>query len=107
MDGYYESQISQAVVDSEKDLLELQITAPVAASSAEQTVQAKVTAHPVATEQSITWEPTATVTPLKPYETPTPGVDLDACIKQNTDFVAWITIPGTVIDYPVVQSNNT
>ena len=28
-------------------------------------------------------------------------------MKQNEDFVAWITIPGTVIDYPVVRSNRT
>ena len=36
-----------------------------------------------------------------------PGIDLDACLKQNKDFVAWLTIPGTKIDYPVVRSNNT
>ena len=36
-----------------------------------------------------------------------PGVNLAACLAQNRDFVAWITIPGTKIDYPVVRSNNT
>ena len=35
------------------------------------------------------------------------GIDLQACLKQNNDFVAWLTIPGTKIDYPVVRSNNT
>ena len=45
----------------------------------------------------------------KPTETPEarPGVNLEACLAQNRDFVAWITIPGTKIDYPVVRSNDT
>ena len=45
----------------------------------------------------------------KPTEKPEaqPGVNLEACLAQNRDFVAWITIPGTKIDYPVVRSNNT
>ena len=38
---------------------------------------------------------------------PPTGADLAACLAQNRDFVAWITIPGTVIDYPVVRSDNT
>lgn len=37
----------------------------------------------------------------------TSTVDLAACAAQNRDFVAWLTIPGTVIDYPVVRSDNT
>ena len=35
------------------------------------------------------------------------GADLAACKAKNKDFAAWLTIPGTRIDYPVVQSNNT
>ena len=31
------------------------------------------------------------------------GIDLEACLAQNKDFVAWISIPGTVISYPVVR----
>ncbi len=40
--------------------------------------------------------------------TPTPcaGIDLEACLSQNKDFAAWLSIPGTVIDYPVVLSDN-
>lgn len=34
-------------------------------------------------------------------------VDLVALKKQNKDFVAWLNIPGTKIDYPVVLSDNT
>ncbi len=35
------------------------------------------------------------------------GIDLDACLAQNKDFAAWLTIPGTMIDYPVVRSDDT
>ena len=34
------------------------------------------------------------------------GADLAACLAQNDDFIAWIRIPGTNVDYPVVQTDN-
>lgn len=34
------------------------------------------------------------------------GADLAACKAQNSDFVAWLQIPGQ-IDYPVVSTDNT
>lgn len=52
-------------------------------------------------------KPTPTSAPVKPTEQPQASVDLAACLAQNRDFVAWITIPGTKIDYPVVRSDNT
>ena len=46
-----------------------------------------------------------------PTTAPTPNVgaavDLEACLKINKDFVAWLRIPGTVISYPVVSSDNS
>ena len=33
-------------------------------------------------------------------------VDLSACLAQNPDFIAWLRIPGTNVDYPVVQTDN-
>ena len=33
------------------------------------------------------------------------GADLAACLAQNGDFIAWIKIPGTNVDYPVVQTD--
>ena len=33
--------------------------------------------------------------------------DLSSCLRQNSDFIAWLTIPGTNVDYPVVQTDNT
>lgn len=34
------------------------------------------------------------------------GADLAACRATNSDFVAWLQIPGTKIDYPVVLTDN-
>ncbi len=49
----------------------------------------------------------ATPTPMPLTPEPQPAVDFSACLAENKDFVAWITIPGTKIDYPVVRSDNT
>lgn len=38
-----------------------------------------------------------------PYESP---IDFAGLRNINPDIVAWLTIPGTVIDYPVVQTDN-
>ena len=35
------------------------------------------------------------------------GIDLEACLAQNKAFVAWLSIPGTVISYPVVRSDDS
>lgn len=54
--------------------------------------------------------PTAMPTGKPPAAQSTPPasqIDLSACTAQNKDFVAWLTIPGTAIDYPVVRSDNT
>lgn len=47
-------------------------------------------------------------TPFAP-KTPVPfsGVNLAACIAENEDFIAWIQIPGTPVDYPVVSTDDT
>ena len=34
------------------------------------------------------------------------GVDLAACQQINADFIAWLRIPGTKINYPVVRSDH-
>lgn len=67
-------------------------------------------------QQTITGIPmlqTSGMTP-KPESSPTvtvltkhPTVDLEACKAQNSDFIAWLKIPGTPVDYPVVQSDRT
>lgn len=35
------------------------------------------------------------------------GADLAACHAKNPDFVAWLRIPGTNVNYPVVLSDDT
>ena len=58
--------------------------------------------------------PSATQEPLelsKPVESPHEinigtGADLAACLAQNDDFIAWIRIPGTNVDYPVVWTDD-
>ena len=34
------------------------------------------------------------------------GADFAACLAQNDDFIAWIRIPGTNVDYPVVWTDD-
>ena len=54
-------------------------------------------------------EPPVSATAV-PAETAAPaktGIDHEACRKQNSDYVAWLTIPGTKINYPVVRSDDT
>ena len=63
-----------------------------------------------------TEEPEADITPdpspeKPPRATKEPDIDSRTAFEkqqdQNKDFIAWITIPGTPVDYPVVQSNNS
>lgn len=50
--------------------------------------------------------PDKTAEPRNSQEEPA-CVDLAACKAQNGDFVAWLRVPGTGIDYPVVWSDDT
>ena len=58
--------------------------------------------------------PSATQKPLELPEQDGPppeidigtGADLAACLAQNDDFIAWIKIPGTNVDYPVVWTDD-
>ncbi len=50
---------------------------------------------------------------LVPYESSNPsgsstitGADLSYCKAVNGDFIGWLQIPGTKVDYPVVLSDN-
>ena len=37
----------------------------------------------------------------------TSSIDLEACKAQNSDFVAWLSIPNTPVNYPVVFTYDT
>lgn len=41
--------------------------------------------------------------PLDEYDVWTKDIDWSALAEENADIYAWITVPGTVIDYPVLQ----
>lgn len=51
--------------------------------------------------------PTPEPSPLLAYEIPDRQVDIAALQeKENEDIYAWITVPGTVIDYPILQHSS-
>ena len=67
------------------------------------------TVIPASTIDADSRSPTPAIS-SEPTPAPTPrigktGVDLDACKAQNDDFVAWLKIPGTKINYPVVWTD--
>ena len=45
-------------------------------------------------------------TALLPGTPPDSTVQFSVLQEQNKDFVAWLSIPGTVVDYPVVRSDD-
>lgn len=48
--------------------------------------------------------PTQEPSPLLAYDIPDRNVDIESMQEsENADIYAWITVPGTVIDYPVLQ----
>lgn len=90
--------------------------APSPAAAAVQTVlplllevpQAEKTAVPAAAPSPVRPAASDTAPPAQAERTANPrSVDVEACVAQNPDFAAWLTIPGTPVDYPVVQSNRT
>lgn len=51
-------------------------------------------------------EPTAVPEPAEALIGQFTGVNLTACKEKNVDFVAWLHIPGTHVNYPVVLTDN-
>ncbi|MBP3673145.1 MAG: sortase [Oscillospiraceae bacterium] len=65
---------------------------------------------PVVTTEPAVQETTPTMQPVisKPAigNSGYTGADLDACKAINSDFIGWLQIPGTKVDYPVVLTND-
>lgn len=65
---------------------------------------------PVVTTEPAVQETTPTMQPVisKPASGNSgyTGADLDACKTINSDFIGWLQIPGTKVDYPVVLTND-
>ena len=84
--------------------------APDISEFAEETIAPGISPAPRArSSPTVRAEPPVSATAV-PAETAAPaktGIDHEACRKQNSDYVAWLTIPGTKINYPVVRSDDT
>lgn len=70
---------------------------PVPQETATPTPKSSATPQPV--EETPT--PSPTPTPMPTTESP---IDFDKLHEQNADIYAWITVPDTKVDYPVLQS---
>lgn len=66
----------------------------------EQLAQSNVTTEAVTTEIK---QPTESIAETETSETEIP-IDFDALHEQNKDIYAWIEVPGTDINYPILQS---
>ena len=61
------------------------------------------------TEATTTVEETTTMPPTKAYETDenyNRKIDFDSLKATNPDVIAWVYIPGTVIDYPILWNGD-
>lgn len=58
-------------------------------------------------ESSSATLPFPTTSPSPEQEKGHTGVDLSACIAVNADFIGWLQIPDTTVDYPVAQTDDT
>jgi len=69
----------------------------------EEILPVEETAQPAPTEQAVLPVASTSSSPTKkPAEAATKSP-----ATQNADYIAWLSIPGTVIDYPVVRSDRT
>lgn len=105
----------ESPIHQQADNVPVVVVIPTSAPDA--TVPTEQTASPLITAEltpDLCENPTDVPSPaptVAPTAAPTPNagavVDLDACLEINRDFVAWLRIPGTVISYPVVRSDNS
>lgn len=56
--------------------------------------------------ETVLLEPTELPLPALLAPSRTTDINMEACREQNADFIAWIQIPGTTIDYPVVLTDD-
>ena len=73
--------------------------------SSEAPSEPPATETPVPVLVSAAPSPTPTLSPAPTPQIGKTGVDLEACKLSNGDFVAWLKIPGTKINYPVVWTD--
>ena len=61
---------------------------------------------PVATPEPTPEPPVTTTTTTTKMALPDNPIDFPSLQKNNADIIAWIEVPGTVINYPILQSGN-
>ena len=97
-------------VTQEVSEYEQPVVIPEEVPAEQQPEQPAVTVVPPLTVQPVEQQPEYKFDPTpEGSSTSTPGytgADLAACKAANSDFVAWLQIPGTDIDYPVVLTND-
>lgn len=86
---------------------------PITAQPVENTAKPTITVVPplpMTTDAPVVQKTTPTTQPVisKPSSGNSgyTGADLDACKAINSDFIGWLQIPGTKVDYPVVLTND-
>ena len=65
--------------------------------------ESRITEAPVSATPTITEAPQNTPVPTEAPKAEIP-IDFEKLKKENPDIYAWIQIPGTKVDYPIVQS---
>lgn len=68
---------------------------------------AMIVSYPTPSAEPVQASPTVSTVPTKPVASPKPTSAPESTAVQNKDYVAWLSIPGTVINYPVVRSDRT
>lgn len=67
--------------------------------------ESRITEAPVSAAPTVTEAPQNTPVPTEAPKADIP-IDFEKLKKENPDIYAWIQIPGTKVDYPIVQSSS-
>lgn len=98
-------QLTQQMRESETTFLTMEEIAEPSQDEAVQPEWAELSVSPLPTE-SPAEAPTPTDAPVTAAPVYMTGVDLAACQARNSDFIGWIPIPDTNVDYPVVWTDD-
>ena len=99
--------IAEDVLRPDDDIVMIELAPP--SPTPEESAEVEESAEPQATDASPTTEPSED-TPAPDLENSETkqrvSVDFNALIVQNNDTAGWLYIPGTKINYPVVQTSD-